>query len=307
MFGNVFILRNSNTKMEKPNIFLTIIVIVIVIQTGFIIYQYESIKTLNNEVNLLDNSLNSLAQELGLTKIELQGEIQDKYTQQQGDISKLTADVIKTQTDLEIQSEKLKKIKSSVSNDFSSVIDNTISGVVSIVTDISKGSGFIITNDGYVVTNYHVINGAKRISVIPYENSAKTIELIGYDIEMDIALLKINGNYTSLSFGNSNNAEIGEKVIAMGNPFGLSFSVTEGIVSSLHRIGNNGLKVYMQTDVPLNPGNSGGPLINKQGEIIGINNFKVSEAESLGFALESNQAVETINIISQERLEKDIL
>ena len=291
----------------KTNLLLSLIIIVLVIQLGFITHQHQSIKVLDDEVVSLDSAVNSLAQELGLTKIELQGEIQDKYTQQQGDISKLTADVIKTQEDLEAQSEQLKKIKGSVSDDFSNVIDDTIEGVVSIITDVSGGSGFIITNEGYVVTNYHVINGAKRISVVPYEDSAKTIELIGYDIEMDIALLKIKGDYIPLSFGNSDNVEIGEKVIAMGNPFGLSFSVTEGIISSLHRIGSNGLKVYTQTDVPLNPGNSGGPLINKQGEVIGINNFKIGEAESLGFALESNQAVETINEITQERLGIDIL
>jgi len=293
--------------MKKSNLFIILIIAILIIQTGFIIYQYESIKTLNEEVSLIDDSINFLAQEIGLTKTELQGEIEEKYTQQQGDISKLTADVIKTQEDLETQSEQLKKIKSSVSDDFSRVIDNTISGVVSVVTNVAKGSGFIISSDGYVITNYHVISGASRISVIPYEDSAKTIELIGYDIGMDIALLKINGDYTPLSFGNSDNAEIGEKVIAMGNPFGLSFSVTEGIVSSLHRAGSNGLNVYIQTDVPLNPGNSGGPLIDKQGKVIGINNFMIGEAESLGFALESNQAVETINAISQERLGKDIL
>ena len=293
--------------MKKSNLFIILIIAILIIQTGFIIYQYESIKTLNEEVSLIDDSINFLAQEIGLTKTELQGEIEEKYTQQQGDISKLTADVIKTQEDLETQSEQLKKIKSSVSDDFSRVIDNTISGVVSVVANVAKGSGFIISSDGYVITNYHVISGASRISVIPYEDSAKTIELIGYDIGMDIALLKINGDYTPLSFGNSDNAEIGEKVIAMGNPFGLSFSVTEGIVSSLHRAGSNGLNVYIQTDVPLNPGNSGGPLIDKQGKVIGINNFKIGEAESLGFALESNQAVETINAISQERLGKDIL
>jgi S1-C subfamily serine protease len=293
--------------MEKTNILLGAIIIVLVVQMGFIIYQHESIKSLNNEFNLLDKSINSLAQELGLTKTQLQGEIENKYTKQQGDINKLTADVIKTQTDLEAQSEQLKKIKSSVSTDFSNVIDETISGVVSIVTNSAKGSGFIISNDGYIVTNYHVIAGAKSISVVPYENSAKPVELIGYNSNIDIALLKINGSYESLSFGNSDNAEIGEKVIAMGNPFGLSFSVTEGIVSSLHRPGSNGLNVYIQTDVPLNPGNSGGPLIDKQGKVIGINNFKIGEAESLGFALESNQAIETINIISQQRLGKDIL
>ncbi|MFA7707364.1 MAG: trypsin-like peptidase domain-containing protein [Candidatus Pacearchaeota archaeon] len=294
-------------KSKKPNILLGLIIIFLVIQMGFIIYQYNSIKTLNKEVNTLDTSVNSLAEELGLTKTQLQGEITDKFTKQQSDITKLTADVVKTQEDLEEQTEKINKIKNSVSDDFSGIIDDTIGGVVSIVTDVAQGSGFIITSDGYVVTNYHVISGASTISVIPYEGSAKTVELIGYSVNMDVALLKINGEYTPLVFGDSDDAEVGEKVIAMGNPYGLSFSVSEGIISSLHREGSNGFKVYTQIDVPLNPGNSGGPLVNKQGEVIGINNFKVSDAESLGFALESNQAVKTINAISQKVLEKDII
>jgi len=84
---------------------------------------------------------------------------------------------------------------------------------------------------------------------------------------------------------------VGEKVIAIGNPLGLSLSVTEGIVSGVHRIGDNNLPAYIQTDAALNPGNSGGPLINTDGKVIGINNFKISGTESLGFALESDYIV----------------
>jgi len=91
------------------------------------------------------------------------------------------------------------------------------------------------------------------------------------------------------------------------NPFGLSFSVTEGIVSSLDRPGPAGDEVYIQTDVPLNPGNSGGPLINKKGKVIGINNFKIADSENLGFALESNEAVKVINEISQSELGEDLI
>ena len=93
----------------------------------------------------------------------------------------------------------------------------------------------------------------------------------------------------------------------MGNPYGLSFSVTEGIVSALNRPGLAGNEAYIQTDVPLNPGNSGGPLVNKAGKVIGINNFKIGEAESLGFALESNHAVEIINEIAQDKLGVDLI
>jgi S1-C subfamily serine protease len=108
-------------------------------------------------------------------------------------------------------------------------------------------------------------------------------------------------NYPSLKFGNSDDMKLGEEVIAIGNPLGLQFSVTEGIVSAVRKVGEDG-KGYIQTDTPLNPGNSGGPLINKKGEIIGINNLKAPFTDGLGFALESNYVKEIVNRISLEEL-----
>jgi S1-C subfamily serine protease len=96
--------------------------------------------------------------------------------------------------------------------------------------------------------------------------------------------------------------KVGEKVIAIGNPLGLSFSVTEGIISALDRVGPNNLAEYIQTDVSLNPGNSGGPLINTRGKVVGINNFKIGDAESLGFALESNSIRDSINDLAGEKI-----
>jgi len=130
---------------------------------------------------------------------------------------------------------------------------------------------------------------------------------VGYDAKLDIALLKIEGDYREIELGDSDDVQVGEKVIAIGNPLGLQFSVSEGIVSATDREGSNGLEAYIQTDAALNPGNSGGPLINKQGEVIGINNFKVGSSESLGFALESNYIKEAVNGISQEQLNIDLL
>ena len=115
-------------------------------------------------------------------------------------------------------------------------------------------------------------------------------------------MLKISGEYTPLELGNSNDIQVGEKVIAIGNPLGLQFSVSEGIISAIHRPGINDLEAYIQTDAALNPGNSGGPLIDKKGEVIGINNFKVGGGENLGFALESNFIKDAVNTISQENL-----
>ena len=293
---------------KEINMLLVTIIIVLFIQMGFVIHQHESIKRLNVDVVSLDSAINSLAEELGLTKTELQSKIDEGAAQTQKDLGKLSEDVIQTQQDLETQAEQLDDIKSSVSDDFSNVIEDTIDGVVTIKTDISQGSGFIISNDGYVITNYHVIDGANSMSIIPYQDSLKAVTIIGANIGKDVALLKILGDYDYLELENSNNIDVGEKVIAMGNPYGLSFSVTEGIVSALDRPGPAGNDVYIQTDVPLNPGNSGGPLVNKAGKVIGINNFKLSgDAEGLGFALESNEVIEIVNEISQGALGIDLL
>ena len=306
--------------MKKDiNMFLVTIIVILVIQMGFVIYQYESIKKLDSEIGSLDSAITSLAEELGLTKSELQDKIDDSTAQSQEDISKLSKDVIQTQKDvtqtqedLEEQSreleEQLDDIKSSVSDDFSSVIENTINGVVSVKTNVAQGSGFIISSDGYIVTNYHVIEGASAMGIVPYQDSLKPVAIIGSNIGKDVALLKISGSYDSLQLGNSDNLNLGEEVIAMGNPYGLPFSVTQGIISALGRPGPAGNEAYIQTDVPLNPGNSGGPLVNKAGKVVGINNFKLGgDAEGLGFSLESNEVISIINEISQVALGVDLL
>ena len=133
------------------------------------------------------------------------------------------------------------------------------------------------------------------------------MRLIGYDDNIDLALLKISGDCDKLSLGDSDKVQVGEKVIAIGNPLGLQFSVSQGIVSAIHREGPNGLDAYIQTDTPLNPGNSGGPLIDQNGRVIGINNFKIGDSESLGFALESNYIKSTVNDISQKSVGEKLI
>ncbi len=199
-------------------------------------------------------------------------------------------------SDFEREIELLKKSQS----DFSAVIEDVIKGVVSVGTDSAAGSGFIVHSSGYVVTNQHIIENARFVQVLTYDNQVYDAVVIGQDANADIALLKIGGIFEDIELGNSDNVQIGEKVIAIGNPLGLSFTVTEGIVSAVDREGPNGLKTYIQTDVTLNPGNSGGPLINKEGKVIGMNNFKIGGAEGLGFALESNVIKQTINSLANE-------
>ncbi|MDD5700188.1 MAG: trypsin-like peptidase domain-containing protein [Candidatus Nanoarchaeia archaeon] len=241
----------------------------------------------------------------------LNDKILELQTNSQAQISSLSENVLNLQSDVASSQEQLQQelnlLKASAGEDFSGIIEDAVKSVVTIKTSSAQGTGFIITSDGYLITNAHVLADdsgylASNIQAITSEQGTIDAEFIGYDSELDIALLKIPGQYEVLELGNSNNVEVGEKVIAIGNPLGLQFSVSEGIVSAVHRKGANGLEAYIQTDAALNPGNSGGPLINKQGEVIGINNFKVSGGESLGFALESNYIKQAINQISQENL-----
>ena len=195
---------------------------------------------------------------------------------------------------------EMTNLKASASSDFSGIIEEVIKSVVTIKTNIAQGSGFIIAEGGYIVTNAHVMEGATTAQITTYDGKKHLVAKIGENEDMDLTLLKIDStSYTPLELGNSNEVQIGEKVIAIGNPLGLQFSVSEGIISALHREGENGLNAYIQTDASLNSGNSGGPLIDTYGEVIGINNFKINGGENLGFALESNYIKDTINDIAR--------
>ena len=217
-------------------------------------------------------------------------------------LNELTTRILQTQTNLLSLNQsfktELKELKSSASADFSSVIEDSLP----VKTDVSQGTGFLISSDGYFITNAHVLSGAKIVSAINYEQKEIIADFIGYDADFDIALLKISGNYDALILGNSDEVQVGESVIAIGNPLGLQFSVSEGIISAINRAGPNEVNAYFQTDAALNPGNSGGPLINKKGKVIGINNFKIGGGENIGFALESNYIREITNKISQREL-----
>jgi S1-C subfamily serine protease len=241
-------------------------------------------------------------------------QIDDMSADSQSKFNELSISILKAETELKslgaqvgsIDSE-ITDLKASASADFSGIIEDAVKSVVTIRTDLSQGSGFVIADDGYIVTNAHVMEGAKAAEVITYDGNSHEVSLVGTDIEMDVALLKISDNYPILILGDSNDVQVGEKVIAIGNPLGLQFSVSEGIVSAVHREGINGIEAYVQTDAALNPGNSGGPLINKQGEAIGINNFKVGNSESLGFALESDYLKDAVNGIYQEKYSQNLI
>ena len=169
-------------------------------------------------------------------------------------------------------------------------------GQIENVPGNSLGSGFLIHEDGYVVTNNHVIDRATTITVELDDGRKLPAELISADPEADLALLKITGKqpFPTLSLGDSSDLMIGEPTIAIGNSLGYSHSVSSGIVSALHRDlkeveGKESLSNLIQTDAAINPGNSGGPLLNAYGQVIGINTAIRSDAQNIGFAIPVNR------------------
>ena len=169
------------------------------------------------------------------------------------------------------------------------------------------GSGVIISNDGYIITNNHVIEGADKIDVTLNDKRMFNAKVIGADPSTDLALLKIEGeDFPMLKFGNSDLLRVGEWVLAVGNPMGLNSTVTAGIVSAKGRAIGAGksmsIESYIQTDAAVNPGNSGGALVNTNGELIGINTMILSQTGSYigySFAVPSNIAIKILNDLKE--------
>jgi serine protease Do len=159
------------------------------------------------------------------------------------------------------------------------------------------GSGVIVSSDGYVVTNHHVVDGADQVEVALQDNRKFTAKVVGKDDQSDIAVLKIDTTgLPYLTFGNSDTVEVGDVVLAMGNPFGVGQTVTMGIVGATHRNTPQRIEEYedfIQTDAAINPGNSGGALVNLKGELIGINAAIISRGgcnQGIGFAIPAKTA-----------------
>lgn len=156
------------------------------------------------------------------------------------------------------------------------------------------GSGFVLSRDGYIVTNNHVVEDADQIKVKLADGQEYDGKVVGRDPKTDLALVKIDAsNLHALTLGNSDELKIGSWVVAVGSPFGLEQTVTAGIVSAKGRvIGSGPYDSFIQTDASINPGNSGGPLINTKGEVVGINTAIIASGQGIGFAIPVNMAKE---------------
>jgi S1-C subfamily serine protease len=197
-------------------------------------------------------------------------------------------------------------------NKFVSATNNSIESVVTVYSyggkrsfaNNSIGSGVIFSEDGYIVTNTHIISGNKLIKVKLHTGEEFDANLIGADINADIAVLKINSNslLKPINVSNSDDLKIGDKVLAIGNPYGIGISVSSGIISATGRDYGNPYLELIQTDAAINPGNSGGALINENGNLIGINTKIFSRTgayQGLGFAIPSNNIVQIASEIIQ--------
>ena len=211
------------------------------------------------------------------------------------------------ESDRTVTAVEVKKVDGKTKMQPAEVYASTVNSTVSINTassgtnvfgqttqTASSGSGFIITQDGYIVTNYHVVNGANTIKVTLYNGDTYDATLVGGDSDYDVAVLKINATgLTPVTLGSSADVNVGDSVLAIGNPLGeLTFSMSGGYVSSCNRAINvDGTPFNMiQVDCSINPGNSGGPLMNLYGEVVGIVSAKYSTyssttVEGLGFAI----------------------
>jgi S1-C subfamily serine protease len=215
------------------------------------------------------------------------------------------------------------EVSRAISTDFTMAAENTVHAVVHVKNtatrsgvnswsdlfngqkkyqQVGTGSGVIISPDGYIVTNNHVIDGASSIEITLNNQNKYTAELVGTDAKNDIALLKIttDEDLTYVPFANSDAVKIGEWVLAVGNPYNLTSTVTAGIVSAKGRDlqGNNNIESFIQTDAAVNPGNSGGALVNTRGELVGINTAISSQTGSYvgySFAVPSNIAKKIID------------
>ena len=193
---------------------------------------------------------------------------------------------------------------------FQEIYQKVIPSIVSIQAwseqGLSQGTGIVLTGDGYVVTNHHIISGCSSASVVLHDGTPYDAKLVGSDVESDLAVLKIEAqDLTAAEFGNSNQLQVGDTALAIGNPLGAELfgTLTEGIISAINRDVNvDGYSMSLiQTTAALNPGNSGGALLNEAGQVVGITNMKMMSSyetiEGLGFAIPTVWAKEVVDTL----------
>lgn len=231
----------------------------------------EYIKALSSEQNLNDNSIKNKIQK------EINDQILDEYSRVIINASQIVNPSVVRIENITNESENYNHFEYN---------NERING---------SGSGFFFTPDGFILTNSHVVSGANKLKVKMQDGNILNAYLIGDDPETDLAVIRVNGsNFSAAKLGNSNDIHVGQIVVAIGNPFGFDYTVTTGVISALGRSlrSRTGRLIdnVIQTDAALNPGNSGGPLVNSFGDVIGVNSAMIQNAQGICFSIAINTA-----------------
>jgi S1-C subfamily serine protease len=282
----------SDVRWRYAGVVLFVVLCMLV--TGMVVYDDYSSKIGVLDMHVQDLVVQLVAQEKQLMLLDEQ--MLANFEKLEQSVNQKTSAV---KLDLESQ---LSSVESKIadlnvrSSDFSVIAADVIKSVVSVRTDKGSGSGVIVTVDGVVLTNKHVVDGASRIVVTDHNKDVYRAVVVGVSRNSDLAVLRIDSDrlFRKLDFARSSDVQVGSRVIAVGNPLGLSFTVTEGIVSAVGRVIDASGVGYVQTDVPINPGNSGGPLVNSNKKVVGITTLKISNSEGLGFAVPSDVAEDVV-------------
>ncbi|MBS3137715.1 trypsin-like peptidase domain-containing protein [Candidatus Woesearchaeota archaeon] len=316
-------LYQSFVMFRKVTIVFIVILMISLLVAGYYLYLLN--KQMQQNYQALSTTITATAQDLTIQLTDKINTVDEKLTTELNDTKKeqekkyleLSTDISTSQKESEkkiftlqgklqeVQNksdEEVIKLKQSISSiqvqnkDFSSIIEDVVKTVVSLKTNKGIGSGVIISEKGYLVTNYHVIEGISALGIFTSDGKIYAGRLIGSNENEDIAVLQIvtnegkafeNKEFDFLKFEDSDEIKVGQTVIAVGNPSGLEFSVSEGIISSIDRKDDNGTPLF-QIDAAINPGNSGGPLVTINKKIAGINTLKLGGTEALGFAIKAN-------------------
>lgn len=191
---------------------------------------------------------------------------------------------------------------------FESIYNRTEESVVYLNTEDSRASGFVYSKNGYIVTNQHVVEGSSQIEVSFTDGDTKRADIVGQDPYTDLAVLKVDkSGLKPLNFSDSNKVRVGQTAIAIGNPFGLDSSMTQGIISqkgrSIRVEGGFSIRNVIQTDAAINPGNSGGPLLNREAEVVGVNTAIETQSggfQGVGFAIPANTVKRVVPELIEE-------
>lgn len=277
-------------KSKLSNFFSGLLGVIIGCVVTFVAIVPEANKVITS--NQSNNSINEISVEKTDTPIE-------KY-----DFTNLYKNVAKSAMPSVVGITTVFLDDSSMNSYFDFYFGGSSSGVVRE----GLGTGVIVDSSGYILTNSHVVKDgqAQKVNVLFNDGTTKEAEVKWYDTNLDLAIIKVDGeNYPSAKLGDSDVIEVGDIAIAIGNPLGLQFerTMTQGIISGLGRTvrvdNNNQMSNLLQTDASINEGNSGGPLLNAKGEVIGINTIKATGGEGLGFSIPINTAKIFIDIIKE--------